>query len=144
MELQETWGKYYNKFTEIKPLLTEKQKELSDLSKVKNAIFLAGPCPRKDSEDDWRDDKAYKILNNLEFDGTILNPTNRFFSNTDLGKQTDWESEAMHKASAIVFSLDKSEAIKVLRQISSTGCGANILVFSFIYQKITHTAQITI
>lgn len=109
MELQETWSKYYNKFTEIKPLSTEKQKDLFDLSKVKNAIFLAGPCPRKDSEDDWRDDKAYKILNNLEFDGTVLNPTNRFFSNTDLAKQTEWESEAMHKASAIVFSLDKSE-----------------------------------
>ena len=81
-----------------------------DLSFVKNAIFLAGPCPRNNYEKDWRYD-AYKILDTLHFDGIVLNPTNKYYGtgNCCLKDQSDWETEAMHRASAIVFNLDKSD-----------------------------------
>ena len=84
----------------------------NSLKDVKNSIFLAGPCPRDDYRaKDWRE-KTYGILENLGFDGYVLNPTNENYNNEDadaLKKQTDWEYEAMHKASAIVFNLDRTK-----------------------------------
>lgn len=84
----------------------------------RNAIFLAGPCPRDPSEVDWRDE-AVEILNVLKFDGVVFNPTNRHFKEviSDLGGdkeaarrlQVDWETNAMHYASAIVFWIPRSE-----------------------------------
>lgn len=81
------------------------------LDDCKNSIFLAGPCPRDDYEDDWRNE-AIEILNKLKFKGTVLNPTNKYYDATDkehLLKQTVWENEALHKASAIVFWIERSE-----------------------------------
>ena len=76
---------------------------------MKNAIFLAGPCPRKDYSDDWRFE-AFDILEKLNFDGTVITPTNdHYVEMKDLTKQTDWENEAMHKASAIIFYLERTE-----------------------------------
>lgn len=46
---------------------------------MKNSIFLAGPCPRKNYEkknDVWRKE-AYSIFEDIGFDGDILNPTNK-------------------------------------------------------------------
>ena len=34
---------------------------LTKLSNLRNSIFLAGPCPRKDYSDDWRFE-AFEIL----------------------------------------------------------------------------------
>ena len=34
---------------------------------MKNSIFLAGPCPRKNYEDDWRFE-AFDILEDIGFD----------------------------------------------------------------------------
>lgn len=76
---------------------------------VKNSIFLAGPCPRGNDTWDWRDD-AIKILEDLDFKGTVFNPTNPYFDSIDLEKQTRWEYEAMFKASTIVFWIDRSES----------------------------------
>lgn len=90
---------------------TDDNGEMTDLSKIKNAIFLAGPCPREDYEnqDKWRKE-AYDILEDIGFDGYVLNPTNKNYSKMkDLEKQTNWEHEAMMKASAIVFWLERSE-----------------------------------
>ena len=76
---------------------------------MKNSIFLAGPCPRDNYEDDWRDE-ACEILDELGFDGTVLNPTNDHYTEMRgqyddmLMKQTTWEFEAMTKANAIVLS----------------------------------------
>ena len=98
----------------IKPLMSEDQTELSDLSKIKNAIFLAGPCPRSNyDEQDWRTE-AIAILEKLDtgnndFVINVINPTNKYFDHTDLDSQSQWESEAMHYASAIFFNLNKSE-----------------------------------
>lgn len=107
-------AKKEHKFTLITPLVGADDKTFSDLSETKNAIFLAGPCPRKNYErEDWRNE-AFKILDNLNFNGTVLNPTNKYYakycdSANTLKNQTDWELEAMHRASVIVFNLDKSE-----------------------------------
>lgn len=78
-----------------------------------NSIFLAGPCPREDYTNDWRND-AYKILKSLGFKGNVISPTNsRFqelrdmYGDSALRHQTLWEYEAMKKASAIVFWVDR-------------------------------------
>lgn len=84
----------------------------NSLDNIKNSVFLAGPCPRENyRETDWRE-KTYDIFENLGFDGYVLNPTNENYNADDpdaLKKQTDWEYEAMHKASAIIFNLDRTK-----------------------------------
>lgn len=81
---------------------------------MKNSIFLAGPCPRKNYEDDWRFE-AFDILEELGFDGTVLSPTNDHYMEMRgqfddmLMKQTEWEYKAMCTASAIVFWIPRSE-----------------------------------
>lgn len=83
-------------------------------SYMKNSIFLAGPCPRKNYEDDWRFE-AVEILEKLGFDGTVLNLTNDHYTEMRgefddmLMKQTQWEFEAMCKSSAIVFWIPRSK-----------------------------------
>ena len=82
-------------------------------SNLNNSIFLAGPCPRKDYSNDWRN-KAFEILEKLGFDGNVITPTNdRFpelrekYGKEALRIQTEWETIAMKKASAIVFWVDR-------------------------------------
>lgn len=86
--------------------------KFTSLSRYRNAIFLAGPCPREDFNDDWRFE-AYSILEELGFDGIVLSPTNQHYMDMvdEIGmtaseareKQVSWERAAMHVASAIVF-----------------------------------------
>ena len=79
--------------------------------------------------DVWRKE-AYSIFEDIGFDGDILNPTNKNYGlMKDLTKQTDWENEAMHKASAIIFYLERTEKILGLRQIVSGAYLANIKIF---------------
>lgn len=90
---------------------TDGEGNMTSLDKLHNAVFLAGPCPREDYEknDVWRKE-AYSIFEDIGFDGDILNPTNKNYGLiNDLTKQTDWENEAMHKASAIIFYLERTE-----------------------------------
>lgn len=82
-------------------------------SGLNNSIFLAGPCPREDYNNDWRNE-AFKILSDLGFKGNVITPTNsRFqelrskYGNEALRQQTLWENEAMKKASALVFWVDR-------------------------------------
>ena len=95
----------------IKPK-TSKTSTFTKLDKIKNAIFLAGPCPREDyANNDWRT-KAFEILENLCFDGYVITPTNDNYNadtKDELSMQTKWEYEAMHKASAIVMYLDRTD-----------------------------------
>ena len=82
-----------------------------------NAIFLAGPCPRKDFSGDWRNE-AFTILRGLGFTGTVFTPTNPYFAEmvdrygftpeSARAKQVAWERAAMHAASAIVFWVPRS------------------------------------
>ena len=76
---------------------------------MNNSIFLAGPCPRENYEDDWRKE-AFEILEKIGFTGKVITPTNPDFmklrekyGDKALLKQTTWEYIAMKKASAIVF-----------------------------------------
>ena len=90
---------------------TDDDGKMTSLDDIKNAIFLAGPCPRKnyDVEDKWRKE-AIDILKEIGFEGCVLNPTNKNYPKMkDITKQTEWEEEAMKKASAIVFWLPRSE-----------------------------------
>ena len=77
------------------------------------AIFLAGPCPRINYEDDWRWE-ALEYLDSIEFDGIVVSPTNRHYAEmTDVENahrnQTHWERIAMYRASAIVFWVPRSK-----------------------------------
>lgn len=85
----------------------------------RNAIFLAGPCPRSDFGTDWRHD-AFSILEQMGFDGIVITPTNPYFKRmtAEFGftqeqareKQVAWERAAMHIASAIVFWVPRNDA----------------------------------
>ena len=84
----------------------------------RDALFLAGPCPREDFTDDWRRE-AISVLEQLGFNGTVITPTNPHFKlmTTAFGlsqelareKQVAWERAAMHTASAIVFWVPRDE-----------------------------------
>lgn len=94
------------------------QGKFTPLDNCRNAIFLAGPCPREDFNDDWRLE-AFSILEKLGFDGIVLSPTNPHFkemvstfgmdSEQARAKQAAWERAAMHIASAIVFWVPRSD-----------------------------------
>lgn len=77
-----------------------------------DTIFLAGPCPREDYNDDWRFE-AFKILEKLEFNGTVITPTNPNYNQLEkdsvLLNQTLWEWNAMHNATALVFWIPRTE-----------------------------------
>lgn len=79
-------------------------------SNVKS-IFLAGPCPRVDYNDDWRFE-AIKYLEEVGFDGIVFNPTNPKYNANDptyLEKQTSWEVHAMMNCDLVVFWIPRSE-----------------------------------
>lgn len=102
-------GKYT--FRIISPKSSKQQKDFNEILDCKNAIFLAGPCPRGDYETDWRYD-AYDYLNKKKFNGVVINPTNDMYNDKDadeLKKQTEWEHVGMSKASSIVFWVDRTE-----------------------------------
>lgn len=98
-------------------------KKFNSLEGCRNAIFLAGPCPREDFDDDWRFD-AFNILEEIGFDGIVLTPTNPYFkemidkfgmtSEEAREKQVAWERAAMHVASAIVFWVPRSKKFPAL------------------------------
>lgn len=97
-------------YTLLKPTVGDTS-EHTKIVGTKKAIFLAGPCPRDDYEDDWRKD-AFKYFDKIGFDGMVITPTNDHYDEKDpsyLMKQTKWEHEAMCKASAIVFWIPRSE-----------------------------------
>lgn len=85
------------------------------LDNLHNSIFLAGPCPRENYDDDWRFD-AYKILNEMGYNGTVITPTNPNFNAAiasygaeAIARQTEWEREAMYKCSALVFWIARTK-----------------------------------
>lgn len=97
--------------------------KFTSLQDCRNAIFLAGPCPREDFNDDWRFD-AFNALEDIGFDGVVLTPTNPYFKdmtssfgltlNEARKKQVAWERAAMHVASAIVFWVPRSKKFPAL------------------------------
>lgn len=74
-------------------------------------IFLAGPCPRHDYSDDWRNKFIQDIRDTGLTGTTFITPTNDMYDETNLNElelQTDWELESMENSEIIVFNLDKS------------------------------------
>ena len=63
------------------------------------SIFLAGPCPRENYDDDWRKE-AFKILEEIGYTGYVITPTNSDYNKMEkanaLMQQTLWEYDAMH------------------------------------------------
>lgn len=96
-----------------------KSADFNSLEGARDAIFLAGPCPRFDFGTDWRLD-AFKTLERLNFKGTVITPTNpnynkmesdfSYSADSALARQTAWEREAMSLASAIVFWIPRTSA----------------------------------
>ena len=92
----------------------EETKTLNPPTNLRNSIFLAGPCPRFDYEDDWRY-TAFDILEELGFRGTVITPTNDKYSDMErhqpetLWAQTEWERTMMHICSALVFWVPRCE-----------------------------------
>ena len=62
-------------FKTIEPI-EDGSSSLTKLSNLRNSIFLAGPCPRRDYSDDWRFE-AFEILEKLGFEGNVITPTNK-------------------------------------------------------------------
>ena len=103
-------------FKLITPFDSSKGK-FNSLYGARNAIFLAGPCPRSGFSEDWRLE-AFSALDELGFDGVVISPTNPHFNlmqsfgispERARSKQVAWERAAMHIASAIVFWVPRSE-----------------------------------
>lgn len=78
---------------------------------VGNSIFLGGPVPRSNYENDWRNE-AIKILDDACFDGTVIVPTNEKYDETnpiELELQMKWEHKMMNACDVLYFNLDKSD-----------------------------------
>lgn len=78
--------------------------------KLMNSIFLAGPCPRKKTDDDWRDDFCKKLIKK-GFKGDIINPTNRNWVDDEPNyyqKQCQWEQDMMKMSSVVIFRIDRN------------------------------------
>ncbi len=90
-------------------IFTDPVKVKLDLEKP--SIFLAGPCPRTDYNDDWRFE-AIKYLEELGWDGIVFNPTNPEYNTKDptyLEKQTKWEVDAMRVSTKVVFWIPRDK-----------------------------------
>ena len=74
---------------------------------LRNSVFLAGPCPRENYENDWRNE-ALTYFKEFGFTGDIINPTNPNYDG-NLKKQTDWEHKMLSLASCILFWIPRSE-----------------------------------
>jgi hypothetical protein len=68
----------------------------------KPSIFLAGPSPRDKSIHDWRDD-AFKIFDELGFDGRLFVPRPSSGPFQDYDGQVDWELHHLFLADCIMF-----------------------------------------
>ena len=78
-----------------------------DFLSLSNAVFLAGPCPREDYGDDWRNE-AISILKDAGFEGDIINPTNPEYDG-NLSWQTKWEHKGLCMASHILFWIPRDK-----------------------------------
>ena len=97
-------------FPKDKNGFTDPLKEVYNFAKLP-AIFLAGPCPRKNYENDWRNE-AFKYLEEAGYDGIVFSPTNALFdkeAKDELKHQTDWELNAMYVADRIVFWIPRDK-----------------------------------
>lgn len=75
----------------------------SPFNGVGRSLFLAGPSPRKTKVPSWRPE-ALKIIESLDFDGTVLVPERKDWSSKfDYLDQVEWEEQGLRLSSLIVF-----------------------------------------
>jgi 8-oxo-dGTP pyrophosphatase MutT (NUDIX family) len=75
---------------------------------VKKTIFLAGPTPRKDGDEGWRNE-ALGILREMGYDGHVFVPEPRdgkWLDNYET--QIEWEEEGLNRADVIAFWVPRS------------------------------------
>jgi len=64
------------------------------------SVFLAGPTPRSEAVFSWRP-RALQLLRGRGFDGSVFVPEPK--GPWDWGRQVQWEAEALHAATVILF-----------------------------------------
>lgn len=75
---------------------------------VTKSIFLAGPSPRNDTDPNWRP-KAFKMLEDLGYNGVVYAPIYKDQNKHDNGAAFDyedqiaWESRCLNQTDCIVF-----------------------------------------
>ena len=70
---------------------------------IQSSIFLAGPTPRDAETKSWRPE-ALKILENLNYDGTVFVPEDRNQNRSfEYDHQVHWEWNALGTSTVIVF-----------------------------------------
>lgn len=73
------------------------------------SIFLAGPTPRSKDVQSWRPE-AVAILERMKFNGTVFVPEDGDFSaRFSYDDQVEWELQALHSASVVVFWVPRAE-----------------------------------
>ena len=87
-------------------------KPLTEINKVNNTCFLAGPCPRAGQKwKDWRVEMIH-LLKKYGFNGDTIDPTNPNYDTTDpdyYNKQCTWETTGFHLSSFIIFWVDRND-----------------------------------
>ena len=79
-----------------------------DVIKGEKSIFLAGPTPRKQEIESWRNN-ACKYLKEQGFDGVVYVPEySTWKPKADYVDQAEWEREALSNASVIAFWIPRT------------------------------------
>ena len=79
-----------------------------EVIKGKKSIFLAGPTPRNESTNSWRN-IALKKLDELGFDGVVYVPEySTWKPKADYVDQAMWEREALTEATIIMFWIPRN------------------------------------
>lgn len=74
-----------------------------EVIKKEKSIFLAGPTPRGENTESWREE-ACKILEEVGFDGVVFVPEySSWKPKEDYVDQAMWEREALGQATVIIF-----------------------------------------
>ena len=82
---------------------------MENLDITNKSIFLAGPIPRDNNAISWKSE-AIKILDENNFNGTVLIPERRdFVAKSDYIDEVMWDKEALEKCDLIVFWIPRKK-----------------------------------
>lgn len=72
------------------------------------SVFLAGPTPRSEHVQGWRED-VVSFFGEREFEGTVMLPEmeNGWGTDFEYAEQIEWELEAMERADIILFHIPR-------------------------------------
>ena len=104
---------------------------------VNQSIFLAGPSPRQEQYDSWREDMIFS-LEQAGFDGHIYIPIafNRELKGEDSYiNQIAWEEEARERADVILFWVDRNIEEGFLGLTTNTEFGMDLATSKVFYGR---------